>query len=1069
MTTPTSPSAQRIFEMRAEEGMAHRRSIRSASDVIGPKPGSGHSPASSVSSLEVPAPLTAGVPSADSSRPVSQHSRFASSPEPTAFAESTHYPLRQETSASSSKSHLSPPGSARGFASSQHTLPSYQSVPPRLHSSSSPRLPRTSSVSSPTEASVLQDVAPPPYQHVPAISTSRISTPPPVLAPQIAAEASSSHPAPAEAPVHVAAAKPPGTLAPRPRRPSNRNGLQFMEGQPLPPAPALPSPMPATETSASAAPSGDVISAPIKQGPPAPLRNLAAPETLPPPLQSPPYTASAVPPSYRAVPNVDQSRAHGVTPTRASADNDEAMIQFVEFVSGARNIFNLSGAGDGITHTPLEWQYCALWWLLKGRSGLEEIAREASPRQADFLGHDTTALAQNHVDLAKAYWIATEILPGILADQLGSPAPSSDVKMAQDTIDAIVKGVISLCASMKKRNILPPPQYVVSGVDQTIWMSQPFDLYPSEWVYVLNGSPFSKGGHPPSAPALEAFPVSDSRTTYCYGRIFVEAFVGPRNEEPSHPPFKCLLTAIRKVKSPELEITVSSQITQALINVRTNDDVGVHWEHTSFEHDRHCLLIKLPHKVSVWLRLSPRDYAWLWSCFEESQKIARTLRPHSDEHLMQAFDLAAITYRDSANVDQFPDQRMEHCRIAIFERFYKPDEHANRKTHRGYRVAIMTTSKTIRNAQFTVGVKAPLQYASSQTKPEFRLQLNEMDRGRSAILAFHDFESRDFFVDMITGRMLSSKEAVMRSFPVQGVKAGAVKEGVTPEQWTNLRYTQLLVIDEDDPEDPEHELSSCDMSERLRIMMVNGSGTCIDRLCDARMDVRIRVDAGEEGTLQIMRPGAREDLTIAIGPGEGAEGYLRHLFDTATSIASAIAYKFSAVETMHAFERAITGYSVLYDCVPSAFVITRRQMYVGKDKNWPTRNPRVQIVQRDGRVQLLAFFQNYIVADCLNFELKRMDTFEQTTAHKSAAHGMHGMKLVDAKFTLPGSNKDDWLREGAERDATAKYTNLAAEEYAAEHDDILIYFDSEEGKYTLLLLIQDHQLTIWAFRTRSVW
>ena len=95
---------------------------------------------------------------------------------------------------------------------------------------------------------------------------------------------------------------------------------------------------------------------------------------------------------------------------------------------------------------------------------------------------------------------------------------------------------------------------------------------------------------------------------------------------------------------------------------------------------------------------------------------------------------------------------------------------------------------------------------------------------------------------------------------------------------------------------------------------------------------------------------------------------------------------------------------------------------------------RIQIIQRENIVQLLAFFEDFSPADCMNFQLKSMDVFENV--EKSSKHCV---RLVDAKFALP--HKED----GVVRTEQHKFTCLDQPEYPGEHDDITIGFDSTVG------------------------
>ena len=99
-------------------------------------------------------------------------------------------------------------------------------------------------------------------------------------------------------------------------------------------------------------------------------------------------------------------------------------------------------------------------------------------------------------------------------------------------------------------------------------------------------------------------------------------------------------------------------------------------------------------------------------------------------------------------------------------------------------------------------------------------------------------------------------------------------------------------------------------------------------------------------------------------------------------------------------------------------------------KRWEANRSRLQVLKQDKNIQLVAFFEDFVHAGCINFALKSTDVFE--SFNKSAKFYI---RIVDAKFALP---KDG---EGAKR----KFVCLDMPEYPGEHDDITIAFDTEAG------------------------
>ena len=105
-------------------------------------------------------------------------------------------------------------------------------------------------------------------------------------------------------------------------------------------------------------------------------------------------------------------------------------------------------------------------------------------------------------------------------------------------------------------------------------------------------------------------------------------------------------------------------------------------------------------------------------------------------------------------------------------------------------------------------------------------------------------------------------------------------------------------------------------------------------------------------------------------------------------------------------------------------------MVVPIHKKWEANLARIQIVQQDKVIQLIAFLNDFNHGKCMNFVLKGTDTLESF-----GRPGKFGVRVLDAKFALPRTADDP----------TADYVCLDMPEYPLEHDDITIVFDSEEG------------------------
>lgn len=104
-------------------------------------------------------------------------------------------------------------------------------------------------------------------------------------------------------------------------------------------------------------------------------------------------------------------------------------------------------------------------------------------------------------------------------------------------------------------------------------------------------------------------------------------------------------------------------------------------------------------------------------------------------------------------------------------------------------------------------------------------------------------------------------------------------------------------------------------------------------------------------------------------------------------------------------------------------------------KKWEASLARVQVVQQEKVIQLLAFFSEFNHGKCMNFVLKGTDHLEPFSRS-----GKYGIKIIDAKFALPNTNDDP----------SSEFVCLDMPEYPIEHDDIAIMFDSDTGMISFL-------------------
>ena len=751
---------------------------------------------------------------------------------------------------------------------------------------------------------------------------------------------------------------------------------------------------------------------------------------------------------------------------------EDALSHFANAISGTGSIFRLATENSGPRMTLYEWVRCALWWFLKGREGIEETIRLSISRtpsadpQHRSRPVSIDSPSQYHLNLAKSYWILTDVIPRLIDHAQVDPrsVPSSQnpaaVEMACNELTEAFK---TLAVSMRRHNLLPSPQEkFMQGLDNSIWSSIGSDKFPPDWQWVLSGKVFAPPKQTADVEPLFAIPLQDSRSQYCYGRVFLSATVSIGDDKPVMDPFECILSFTRAKTVAEAEIVLSTQANDLNVHVRAAGEHGVHWEHTKFDPEERSLRVKLPQKLRLRLFLSQRDYTYLRNVYENSQRISQTLLPRKNERLLQTVMLRSFHYRDSLHPEEFPSGPVGFCKASLFEQVTKSERNP-RRIHAGFRFAVVNLEKTVRNVNVSFGKTAPLEYNISSSQPSFQFQLNEAGRRRSAHILFEDAGRRDLFRDLVSGTVLGKTECVTCRVPIVSLALSRAT-AATNLAPAVLKWKSLDMIDEDDPADPQRLSSSADASETLRVMMYSKTGSIVDRMNDAAVDLKIRLEPANPEQFQIYRNAERHDMTIAIGPDLSETNELRQVFDVVASGPHMSAYTFTNLKDLHIFERAVTGFRVIYDGVVSSFSIPRRKPGSVVAKHLESTAARVQIVEREKVTQLIAFFHDYVLADSINFEIKRTDQFDRTDSKTLG----FGVKMVDAKFSLPGSGKDDPIKDGAVRDVSAKYTAFDTDEYAAEHDDITISFKTEQGKQSLSFCVflgqgTNHQIERDAF------
>lgn len=745
-------------------------------------------------------------------------------------------------------------------------------------------------------------------------------------------------------------------------------------------------------------------------------------------------------------------------PEHGNPAADAAFADFDGRVAHMKGVFRLTAEKEQPVDrcSPDSWLRAALWWYLKGKAGLEQMLQQRR--------HDDRRelLTQAHVDLAKAWWILSDPLEPF--ESMDEPSPQS-VRSGEEleaslrrSVAAIRAHLKPLCLSMAKNHLLPPTQSLIQGQDTRIWL--PYPRFAPDAAAVLSGNAQNFLLVDEGISVLDSYqmmPLSDTRDTFCYGRFPVEVFINTDEADTDRVVLPCIMTILRGRREYQTSLAIASQTN--LVNIRISpkpvDKQSLSWSDVSWKASSFGLSIRLPRGFDLAIRMQERDFRAVWNLSEYARKVENSLRTEPDEKLVHEARLAELQYADSSNSSAFPTDKLKGCTAIVYEKF---DTHTDgsgmRKVHRGFRMLLITEPghKTLSSASHELCRRSPLFFeyltdsaANGQTAMVIRIR--EESRQCRMLLVFPDSGSRQALYDVLNGLTIGPDETIVGKMTLTSlnIEPASQSEGFSQSghptlrslQWQKLGVTNAL------SDDPNSRIARTVESENLRIVARHATGCITDRLNLGKGELFLRLPVADTPTVQLLRE-PQEDMTMSIdtrySPQEIANG-CGQLLQTIMQQQTIRTFTFASLADLHAFQASITGFTVRYDGLASNFGIARRRMVVPIYKKWEASKVRLQVVSQGAVVQLIAFMEEFSHADALCFQVKSTDNFESIKGDNK--NKKWGIKLVDAKFTLPSEESVDKLKR--------RFINLEGLEYAEEHDDITVGFETEQGAYFLFL------------------
>ncbi|KAF2119719.1 hypothetical protein BDV96DRAFT_610605 [Lophiotrema nucula] len=780
-----------------------------------------------------------------------------------------------------------------------------------------------------------------------------------------------------------------------------------------------------------------------------------------------------VAPSHRQDPGMQAASTLARSDTRSQGE--VAFNDFSERVQHMQGIFRLT-AELGVQlydRTPMQWLRVAIWWFLKGRAGMEALIRsqpKGAPPQFE-------RLTQPHVDLAKTWWILTQLLPHHpTLRKYGDQRMETQAKLAGEAGDAMMAEVYEghdiitsflkmLLGSMRRHGVMPPTQALIQGQDQKIWEEYPF--FTPDVQAVLQGTRMMNANGPPQQinPAM-TIPLGDTKADFCYFRFFAKVSVSTEDPNTDRVPLSAVVSVMRPRDDLNVKLSICSQTELINLTVSDKQDSGLTWRDVNWKSKTRGLSIQLRHGYTANIELTEQDFRSLWAIVDHTNRVEAQLHERGDERLTLKIHLRDFSYKDPTNPGAFPQERVKGCRLLLFEKSDRSAEGSGRRRlHRGYRVAIVTNTKNrtlscISHEMGAVQEPTNFEYATdTDNAPAMILRFKELTSDKrskvcTAYMAFNDPKDRNKLFGTFTSMNVASDEAVFAQVPLKAfnIESADTAEGFSQsghDVLKRLQWQEAKAMNQD-PEAAGLESAPTVMSESLRIIARHSAGVITDRLNldTGELLVRLPVDGAAELTF-LRNP--QQDIAVAIDASRTdkdiPEG-LAELLRTLTTASTIRKLTFNSFSDLHAFQLAVTGFEVRFDGIASTFSISRRRMVVPIYKQWTASQIRLQVVVQDNIVQLLAFFQDFSHADAMNFQLRQTDVFE-----KIDKSGKPGLRLVDAKFALPvEERRGEGKMQKEEGKLTGwsggrrKFVCLDQIEYPGEHDDIVICFDSMETR-----------------------
>ncbi|KEY67614.1 hypothetical protein S7711_07811 [Stachybotrys chartarum IBT 7711] len=728
-----------------------------------------------------------------------------------------------------------------------------------------------------------------------------------------------------------------------------------------------------------------------------------------------------------------------------SAASDDALNTFVTRTKHLFELFRLHAEAVKpiSTSQPKDCGRAGLWWFLRGRMGLE-VAVRGRPNSPQSQMQNEIDRQQAYTNLAKGYWLCVEVVTEIT--QSGARALDTETN---EVSQALTTALRKLAVSMKRNGFLPPEEaFLPQTIDKSIWVEYP--PMSQDMVALLTGNWGSGMSAMQQQPLkalhlLDALPLGDTAENFSYGRVMADVYLMEQGREAQRFYFPCVLSMVRPQKQAGLFFVLASQNGSMQLVIQENKNVGPVWDDVRWRNDTCTIDVRLPRGFVLAVQVTQQDYRTLWNMYDFGIKTQATLYPRSGESVVFRNTLKSFQCIDGDPQSRmFPKEAVPGCDVALFEKTLKENGPSGpRNWHRGFRIAVVTgpRTRTLSGVNQTYPPLMPVQFGfirGDGEKPAFSLRFESGRQKGHMVLVFNDDAERVRFHSLLTGTALDSDEKLFADVPLKSyVISQSLREPLGIPPFNRMPWKAARVVNEEMGDDGGQ--PPVVLADRLKIIVEYQNGTITDRVNVAPGELRLRLEVTNARLLRILRQ-PQQDVTISVSEAHVPKELPRNLSDALELLRNNQTIRnleFNNLKDLHDFQRALTGFEVIFDALAATFAIARRRMVVPIHKKWEAGFTRIQVVRNeDKQLQLLAFFEDFQHGHCMNFVLKGTDVYESMNRS-----GKPGIKFIDAKFPLPRLPDD---KDGDYDDMA--FVCLDLPDLPGEHDDISIVFEKESDR-----------------------